>query len=216
VGVRVAFSRIRAVTFGLGPTSGFDLSTSLRMDHPALGATYRNMTVSYASSGYKKLWGETPVVFARLAGSLRVGDLARGGGFGLGGVPTQDVVQAIVDSLRTGSTGFLRGYKTREIVGNQFHLLNLEYRQELWRVEHGVSTLPIYIRRLHLALLSDTGAAWDGEFDADRNLRTSLGAALRLDAFFGYFVPGTFEFGYAHGLTDTGISEAWFNLTGSL
>jgi hypothetical protein len=216
LGLRVAYSRIRATTFGLGPSTGFDLSASLRLDHEALGATYNNMTVSYATSGYRKLWGETPTLFGRLAGSFRAGDLARGGGFALGGVPEQDVVRAIIDTLRSGSTGFLRGYKIREIAGNQFHLMNLEYRQELWRVEHGVSSLPIYFRRLHLGVLSDTGVAFDGEFDRDKHLRTSLGAALRLDAYFGYFVPGTFEIGYAHGLMATGISETWFLLTGSL
>jgi len=216
IGMRVAYSRIRAVTFGLGPSSGFDVSASLRLDHPALGATYNNLTVSYATSGYRRLWGETPTLAYRLAGSLRTGDLVRGGGFGLGGVPSQDIVRAVVESLRTGSTGFLRGYKVRELVGNQFHLLNAEYRQELWQIEHGISTLPIYFRRLHVAVLSDTGVAFDGAFDAERHLRTSLGMALRLDAYFGYFVPGTVEVGYAHGLTETGISETWLLLTGSL
>ena len=44
----------------------------------------------------------------------------------------------VFPSLRAGSTGFLRGYKVREISGNQFHLLNAEYRQEIWRIERGV------------------------------------------------------------------------------
>ena len=216
IGVRTSYSRVRGVTFGLGPSTGFDLSASVRLDHPALGATYNNVTLSYSTSAFRRLWGVTPTLSARLAGSLRAGDLVRGGGFGLGGVPSQDVVRSIVESLRAGSTGFLRGYKNREISGNQFHLLNLEYRQELLRIERGISTLPIYFRRVHLALLSDTGAAWDGAFDTERHLRTSLGGALRLDAFFGYFMPGTFEIGYAHGLTETGISETWLLLTGSL
>jgi len=180
MGVRVAYSRVRGVTYGLGPTSGFDLSAGLRFDHPALGATYRNVTV------------------------------------GLGGVPSQDVVRAIIDSTRAGVTGYLRGYESRDVVGNQFHLANLEYRQELWRIDRGFATLPFYVRRLHLALLSDIGTAFDTEFEADRDLRASLGGALRLDALFGYFVPGTFEVGVARGLTETGITEAWFLLTGSL
>ncbi len=216
LGTRVGYSRVRGTTYGLGPQSGFDLSASLRFDHPALGATYHNVTVGYTFSTFRRLWGDTPVISARLAGSLRAGDLARTGGFGLGGVPPQDVVRAIIDSTRAGSTGYLRGYPARNIVGNQFHLLNLEYRQELWQIERGVATLPIYLRRLHLAALSDTGTAFDGEFSRERHLRTSVGGVLRLDAFFGYFVPGTFEIGYARGLTTGGISESWFLLTGSL
>jgi Tol biopolymer transport system component len=216
IGMRVAYSRIRGTTFGLGPNTGFDASAGVRLDHPVLGATYNNVTVSYSTSGYQKLWGETPTLFLRLAGAWRTGDLIRTAGFGLGGVPTQDIVKSIVESLRSGTTGFLRGYKVRELSGNQFHLLNAEYRQELWTIERGIATLPIYFRRLHLGLLSDTGVAYDGDFISDRHLRTSLGAALRLDAYFGYFVPGTFEVGYSHGLTATGISETWFLLTGSL
>jgi hypothetical protein len=174
------------------------------------------MTVSYAFDTYRRLWGKTPQLAVRLAGSLRSGDLIRPGGFGLGGVPPQDVAMSIVNSTRSGSTGYLRGYGARTVIGNQYHLLNLEYRQELWQIEHGLSSLPVYIRRLHLAVLSDIGTAFDNTFDLYNNGRASLGAALRVDAFFGYFVPGTFEIGYAHGLTDAGIGETWFLLTGSI
>ena len=123
---------------------------------------------------------------------------------------------AIVNSTRAGSSGYLRGYPARTVTGNQFHLLNLEYRQELWQVEHGISTLPVYLRRLHLGLLADLGTAFDGTFDLQKSGRLGLGAALRLDAFFGYFVPGTFEVGYAHGVTSDGVGQTWFLLTGSL
>lgn len=216
IGTRVAFSNTRGTTFGLGPQTGFDGAVALRLDHPALGAKYRNVTISYSAQRFLKLWGETPVLAARIAGGLRTGDLVRVGAFGLGGVPPQDVARSIVESTRAGVTGYLRGYPPRTVDGNQYHLLNLEYRQELWAIERGLATLPVYIRRLHLALLSDTGTAFDTTFDLDQDLRTSLGAALRLDAFFGYFVPGTFEIGYARGLTEGGTNEAWLLLTGSL
>jgi hypothetical protein len=216
IATRMAFSTVRGLTFGLGSQSGFDGSVAIRLDHPALGATYRNVTVSYAADRYQKLWGRTPVLSMRLVGAIRQGDLLRLGGFGLGGVPAQDVVSSIVNSTRVGATGYLRGYPVRTVAGNQYHLLNLEYRQELWNVEHGLATLPVYLRRLHMALLSDVGTAFDAAFDAKRDMRASVGAALRLDAYFGYFVPGTFELGYARGLINGGTSETWFLLTGSL
>ena len=216
VGTRMAFSTIKSVTYGIGAQSGFDAAVALRLDHPALGARYHNVTVSYSSNLARRLWGDTPVLSVRIAGSLRAGDLVRTGSFGLGGIPAQDVAMSIVDSTRVGSTGYLRGYSSRAIVGNQYHLLNLEYRQELFRIEHGISTIPVYFRRVNLGLLSDVGTAFDTRFDASRNVRTSVGAALRLDAFFGYFVPGTFEVGYSRGLNTGGISQTWFLLTGSL
>ena len=216
IGTRMAFSTIRSVTYGIGAQSGFDAAVALRFDHPALGATYRNVTVSYTTNLARRLWGNTPVIAARLAGSLRAGDLVRTGSFGLGGIPVQDIAMAIVNSTRVGVTGYLRGYPSRTIVGNQYHLLNVEYRQELFQIERGLATLPVYLRRVHLALLSDTGTAFDTRFDASRNLRTSVGAALRIDAFFGYFVPGTFELGFSRGLQLGGVLDTWFLLTGSL
>jgi len=216
VGTRLAFSQVKSTTFGYGAQAGWDAAVSLRLDHPALGATYRNVTVGYAFDAFQRLWGTTPTLAVRFVGALRAGDQVRPGGFSLGGVPAQDVVMSIVNSTRSASSGYLRGYPSRTVAGNQFHLLNLEYRQELWQLERGLQTLPIYLRRVDLAVLGDAGTAFDGAFEPGRDLRVSLGGALRLDAFFGYYIPGTFEIGYARGLANGGVNETWFLLTGSL
>jgi hypothetical protein len=213
---RVAFSSVRSTTFGYGPHDGWDASVGLRLDHPALGATYRNVSLGYSFDGYQRLWGKTATAAVRLVGAFRAGDLVRPGGFSLGGVPSQDVVMSIVNSVRTAATGYLRGYKPRVIAGNQYHLLNLEVRQQLIPIERGLATLPVYLRRIDVAMLGDAGVAYDDTFDRKRDLRVSLGGALRLDAFFGYNVPGTFEIGYARGLSNDGINQTWFLLTGSL
>ena len=213
---RVAYSSVKSTTFGYGPTAGWDGAVSLRLDHPALGATYRNVTASYGLDIYQRLWGTSPMFAVRMVGAVRAGDLVGPGGFSLGGVPPQDVAMSIVNTTRVGISGYLRGYPSRVIAGNQYHLLNLEYRQELFQIERGVDTFPIYFRRLDLAVLGDGGTAFDTTFVPARDVRVSLGAALRLDAFFGYFSPGTFEVGYARGLAHDGINETWFLLTGSL
>jgi hypothetical protein len=216
VGMRVSYSSVRGTTYGVGAQYGFDAAISLRLDHPALGATYRNLTVGYASQHFRQLWGKRNTLALRLGGSLRVGDLVRGGSFGLGGVPSQDVARAIIESTRVGVIGYLRGYEPRAVTGNQFHLLNVEYRRELWSIERGLATLPVYVRRLHLGVLADLGTAFDTTFQPDRNFKKALGGALRLDAFFGHFIPGTFEAGISRGLDTGGITESWFLLTGSL
>ncbi len=146
---------------------------------------------------------------------MRAGDLPRTGAFGLGAIPAQDVVRSILDSARFGNTGYLRGYPPRTVAGAQFHLLNVEYRHELLSVERGLSTLPAFLKRVHLAGLLDAGTAFDGAPSRDA-LRLSVGGALRVDAFFGYYVPGTFELGYARGLLADGLGETWFLLTGTL
>jgi hypothetical protein len=216
IGTRLSFSTVRGATYGLGLQNGFDGSVSIRYDHPALGSAFRFVVVSYTFDRYQRLWGTTPTLYMRAVGAFRAGDQARAGAFSLGGVPAQDVVRSIVDSTRSGSSGYLRGYPGATVRGNQFHLINLEYRQELWQIEHGLQTLPVYLRRLHMGVLCDAGTAFDAGFSTSRDLRASLGGALRMDAYFGYFVPGTFEIGYARGLTDAGINETWFLLTGSL
>ncbi|HVV81674.1 MAG TPA: LpqB family beta-propeller domain-containing protein [Kofleriaceae bacterium] len=214
--LRGAYSHVRGVLYGVGPTHGAEASASLRIDHPAIGATYRALTVSWFARGYYKLpWGVTPVLALRVVGGLRVSSLARGAAFALGGQPTQDVVQSIIDSSRASPTGFLRGYPPRVVAGNTYHLANLEYRQQLAEIERGPSTLPLYLKRVHLGLLVDAGMAYDDTITADR-LRVSVGAAIRLDTLIGFYVPGAFELGYAHGLWSDGIGEAWFHLTSTL
>src|SRR5207237_7329279 len=131
---------VRGATYAVGPSFGFDGSVGVRLDHPYLGATYRNVSVNYSFDAFQRLWGDTPVLSVRWVGGFRVGDLVRGGSFALGGVPGQDVVQALIDTTRAGTSGYLRGYKPRTVTGNQFHLVNLEYRQELARIEHGLFT----------------------------------------------------------------------------
>jgi WD40-like Beta Propeller Repeat len=216
VGTRIAFSKVRSTTYGYGAQDGWDAAVALRLEEPAIGATYRTVSLAYSFDAYQRLWGQTPTLAVRLIGGLRAGDLVRPGGFGLGGVPAQDIVMSVVNNTRASVTGYLRGYRSRVVAGNQYHLLNMEYRQELVRIERGLHTLPLYVRRIDLAVLGDVGTAFDGAFDADRNLRVALGGALRLDAYFGYYIPGTFEIGYARGLARDGINETWFLLTGSL
>src|SRR5262249_37298736 len=132
---RVAYSSVKGNLFGYGAQAGWDGAVSLRLDHPALGATYRNITVGYGLDLYQRLWGLTPGLAVRLVGAVRAGDLVRPGGFALGGVPPQDVVMSILNTTRAGVTGYLRGYPSRVVDGNQYHLLNLEYRQELFLIE---------------------------------------------------------------------------------
>jgi hypothetical protein len=157
-------------------------------------------------------WGESNNLMLRYTGGVRAGDNVRGAGFALGGVPSQDIAQSIIDSTRFGGTGYLRGYEQRAVAGNIFHLANVEYRHQIVTIEKGASSLPFYVKRMHAAALVDGGAAYDGPFSFDAT-RWSVGGALRLDAFFGYFIPGTFEVGYSRGLSQDGINEGWFLLT---
>ncbi|MEZ4362558.1 MAG: DPP IV N-terminal domain-containing protein [Kofleriaceae bacterium] len=216
LGVRLIYTDVKGTLHGVGPQDGMDLSLGTRVDLPELGATYRALTVSYAARWFHQLpLGPAPSVALRLAGAIRAGDLVRDGAFTLGGLPRQDLTAAVLDSTRASTTGVLHGYPARTVSGTQFHLLSAELRQLGWNVERGLSTLPIYAQRLHVAALGDLAAAWDDELTS-RAVRAALGGAVRLDLIFGYFVAGTLELGYARGLTEEGVHDTWLLLTGTL
>lgn len=217
LGVRLSYSSVEATLYGVGPQAGADASVALRLDLPELGATYRALTATYAARWFQQVpvGGWLPSLALRLSGAARVGELARAGGYSLGGVPVQDLVSAVIDSTRVSTVGSLRGYPVRTVVGNQFHLLAAELRQPLWRAERGLSTLPVYLQRVHVAVLGDAALAYDGEPSLEA-VRPSLGAALRFDLFLGYAIGGTLELGVARGLGERGLTESWALLTGVL
>jgi hypothetical protein len=214
--LRGSWQYTRGYSETLGQTEGQELSASIRYDDPALGATFRTLNLSWAYRAYVKLpWGQTPVLSVRYAGGIRSGDVDRGAAFTLGSTPDQDVASSILGTARVSGSGYLRGYPQGVVDGDTYQLLNLEYRHRLWQIEKGLSTLPIYLRRLHVAVLGDAGTAYDGQFQADHVL-VSAGGALRLDVVIGYFAPGSFEVGYARGFSNDGIDETWFLLTTTL
>jgi len=215
VALRGSWSSSRGYVETEGPVEGHELTGSIRYDDPAFGATYRLLTLSWTYRWYGRTpWSVDGSIMARYAGGRRVGDIDRGSAFVLGGSPDQDVASALLSTARVGSSGYLRGYESSAVRGDTYHLANLEVRQKLWQIEEGLATLPIFLKRLHVAALADAGTAYD-DFDASA-IKWSLGGAVRLDAVLGYYAPGSLEVGYAHGFSDEGIDETWLLLTTTL
>jgi len=216
VALRASWSTVDSFVHVQGPSEGVELNGSIRLDHPALGATYRNLSLNWSARAYAKMpFSPDATLSLRYAGGARVGDIDRGDAFGLGAIPDQDIASAFISTARMSSTGFLRGYESRVVTGDTYELVNVEYRQRIVQIERGLLTLPIYVRRLHAAALFDAGAAYDGELARD-DIKVSAGGALRLDVTLGYFAPGSFEVGYARGLSSEGIHETWLRLTTTL
>jgi hypothetical protein len=216
LGMSWRFGDTRSYHYTLGPQEGHALTASAQLSHPALGSDFHTLTLSYRWNAFYRLpWRQAPVLSLRLAGGLTTTDRRRSGGFVLAGVPEQDIPRAIRESLRAGGTGYLRGYPPRSIAGRQFHLLNVELRQVLVEIERGLETVPIYLRRLHVAALLDAGDAFDGPLAWDA-LKVAAGASLRLDVVLGFFAAGSFDIGFARGLTSGGKNELWFLLTSTL
>lgn len=216
VALRWSISNARAFQHTVGPVTGSTLALNVSLDHPVFGSDFKTLNLGYNVSTYGTLpMSPRTSVSLRLAGGIRLSDRRRTSRFVLGGIPEQDVIDSIINTIRTGSSGYLRGFDRGATSGEHFHLANLELRRELVTIERGLSSLPIYIRRLHVAALLDTGNTWREKVDVT-DLRLGLGGALRLDAVFGYFAPGSFDIGYARGFGDGGQNEVWFLLTSSI
>ncbi|HWN71236.1 MAG TPA: BamA/TamA family outer membrane protein, partial [Haliangium sp.] len=214
--LRWSYSDTRGSVYSVGAQEGQAASASLRLDHPSLGSDARSLSLGYRWETYRRLpWSPTSSLALQVAGGIRTNATGNPGNYSLGGVPEQDVVQSILDSARVGTSGYLRGYGRGAVGGRQYHLANLEYRQELLSFERGLATLPLFVRRLHVAGLLDFGNAFSGDFDL-RDFKAGVGGSLRLDMIFGYFVPGSLDIGYARGLMSDGIGEYWLLLTGTL
>lgn len=214
--LRFGYNDSRGTVYTVGPQVGRSLSLSMRVDDPVLGSEFRSLNLGYRVESYHKLpFGQTPVLSLRLSGGIRVSDRRNTSSFRLGGVPEQDVVNSILNNTRAGNTGFLRGYENGAVSGTQFHLANIEYRQELWNIERGPGSLPFYLRKLHVAGLFDVGNAFSDEIDLAK-FKSSLGVSLRLDMLIGYFIPGALDIGYSRGLSDDGINEWWVRMTGTI
>jgi hypothetical protein len=210
-----SMSTVRRALFVPGPIAGWSLGTGLRYDHPDLGGDWQALELTYNWQQFWQMpWSREQTFAWRLRGGLEAASRRRDGPYGLGGLGTQNITQSILDGTRA-NTGVLRGYEPGQYRGRQFHLLNAEYRFQLGFIERGWVTLPFFLRRLHGAVLFDAGYARDGDFDW-RAIKPTLGAALRLDAVFGFFEGGSFELGYARGLADDGRGEWWFLLTGGI
>jgi hypothetical protein len=219
VAARVSYGDVKGFAYTIGPQTGQDGSISLRFNHPVFGSDYKDVVLSYAYRVFRHLPigldRFSPTFALRVTGGFHTGDLTRPGFFALGGQPQQDIAQSILDSTRAAFTGYLHGFQPRSVVGAQFHLANLELRGTIAEIERGLGTLPLYVKRFHAAVLVDAGTAFETRFSTD-DIKLSVGGALRLDALFGYFIPGALEVGYAHGFGVGGQDQVWMLLTGTL
>jgi hypothetical protein len=212
--LRFSAADVRRALWAIGAVDGRAVTIGVRYDSPELGSETEAVEVTWR---WQEFW-QLPrfprhTVSLRVAGGIEDSSRRRDGGYALGGLGTQNIAQSILDGTRGSSTA-LRGYAPGLIRGRQFHLVNLEYRFPLALIERGLVTLPVYVRRLHGALLADAG--WAGEAFTWGEVKPSVGAVLRLDAVFGFYEGGTFELGLSRGLASQGETEWWFLLVGGL
>ena len=135
------------------------------------------------------------------------GSRAGQGPYYVGGFIDLPVFNVVENSLIQGGVQ-LRGYPVVFQEGQDYTLLNAEYRFPIVNVDHGPSTLPLFLNRITGAAFVDVGSAFDDPTQAQ--FKTGVGGELWFDMTLGYILGFTFRAGYAKGVSTGGIDKTYF------
>jgi outer membrane protein assembly factor BamA len=194
-----AFSNAHRQPLSISRTGGRQLEFQLEHYQEGFGSEYTFTRASLDWNEYVALPAPRHVLAARLFLGGIGGGPPQQGVFTLGGNAPGGIEYALDDTAL-----LLRGYPPDSFRGERAVLASLEYRFPLVEIGRGGVSAPFFLRRLHGALFVDAGEAWtDGTFHAD-GLHAGVGAEIRLDLLFSYFLPLSVRLGLAVGLDATG------------
>lgn len=196
------YSNAESTSYAISKERGFELSVGVDYAGRVLGSETTLTSFSASATGYLQMpWLRHHVLAVALSGGTGHGTYPRRGLFAIGGYVNAPLIDSFRNNLRQ-SAFRLRGYEPQQFYGNDFNLLNLEYRAPLWYADRGISTLPVFLRSLAGTLFFDYGAAYN-ELDLKDPLAQfhgSVGAELWLDLYVGYYIYGNLRVGLAKGL----------------
>ncbi|ADH85299.1 PD40 domain-containing protein [Desulfurivibrio alkaliphilus] len=130
-----------------------------------------------------------------LKGGLAEGDRLLQRRFQLGGFMPPEAL------LGESGGGFpLRGYPQAVQRGDRIVRTTLEYRFPLIYHEAGPSVFPLFLDRSHLTLFAEAGAAWDGSWESDNRIKSSVGTEYKLNLVLGHLLHLDMRLGLAQRL----------------
>ncbi|WP_437504585.1 BamA/TamA family outer membrane protein [Sorangium sp. So ce1099] len=214
-----AFSNAEGSVDAAGAPRGISLNAGLDYAGPETGSSYTTYAFSTALSAYVAMpWSGDHTLAFRVAGAVSGGNFPRGAAYAVGGYDLENLTLA--DTLITGVTNSsftLRGYAPGVVSGRSYFSQTFEYRVPVLQPDRGLSTLPIYLRRIDASLFLDHGGAFN-RFETDDlalfkrggllyspQLHTSIGGEVWFSLNAGYVVFSQLRFGYAYGLSDLAI-----------
>src|SRR5262249_8325013 len=149
-----------------GPVRGTSFQMGLDLADAAALSDYTLRAFSASATTYASMpWPGHHTLALRAAGAIASGTYTRSGTYFVGGY---DLNQSLVDAVTSGvfnGSFVLRGYPAHAYAGREYVLANAEYRLPIYIVDHGISTLPVYLRRLDANLFIDWGGAFN-DFNA--------------------------------------------------
>jgi outer membrane protein assembly factor BamA len=197
---------------------GYSLSLSTEYAGPETGSEETLRLFRGRISGYVPLpWFRYHVLAANLSGGTSAGSYPSRGLFFTGGFAEENVIDTFESGIRQ-SAFVLRGYRPGQFVGQQFNLVNAEYRFPILFADRGVSTLPVFLSAIGGVVFADYGGAFD-RIDLDDPLaehHLGVGAEVRIGLVIGYAVSGTLRLGWAKGLDREALdsSQTYFVVVG--
>ncbi len=210
-----SFSNAEGSLDAAGSARGFAFNIGLDYGGVATGSTYTSRSASASFTGYVTMpWPGHHTVAVRTSGAVSAGNYPRGGSYSVGGydLESNSLPSTLLSGAFNGSFA-LRGYPPRAYSGASYVLQNVEYRIPLFKPDRGLSTLPVYLRRIDGNLYWDYGGAFDnfdfhkvgffrsGQIIYAPQLHTSVGGELWLATTIGYQLNVQLRVGYAYGFS---------------
>ena len=203
-----SFTNIERYLYDISASNGTSLGFTTSAAHPIIGSEFSAVSITWFLRQYLTMpWLRHHVLAFAYSGGIAAGDPNRSQTFAIGGFVDSNPAEGLLNNLILGGVA-LRGYPAFDRGGDQFHLMQLEYRFPIWRINRGPWTLPIYLNRLHASVFIDGGDAFFGTLNFE-TFRIGVGAALMLDFTLGHLLPFTLRIGYARGLMDGGIDQVF-------
>ncbi len=215
-GLSFNYNSTRRFQYSISAEGGRDLSLSVGIGSRYLGSSFEVQTFSwrwfeYISMPWKPKVMRNQVLVLGYSGGLSGGDLKHRGLFYLGGYPQQNLLTSLYDFSRPGSAS-LRGYPYASVAGDQFHVLNIEYRFPIAWIQRGLyKTFPLFFKRLHGRVFLDYGGAFFDGFSFDK-LKLGVGAEVMCELTYLYYFPAALQLGYAYGVDKGGGNQVYFLL----
>ncbi len=206
-----SYSDVERYGYDISPSNGRALGFALSVFDPLIGSTLRGVELTWFFRQFIRMpWLQHHVLAFHYTGGIAGGDLRGRGSFGIGGFGAVTPVDGLLNGVILGGIA-LRGYPAFDRSGNQYHLAQLEYRFPLFRINHGLWTLPVFLNRVYASAFVDAGDAFFGQLDLE-TFRLGVGGAILVDFTLGYLLPFTLRVGYARGLMEGGVDQVFGHL----
>jgi len=211
LGISYYSSTVRGYVKSISSEEGLSYNIDFKLYNSLLGSAFELYSLELMTAFFLR----NPVL-RRHVNAFQIhygisgGELYKRRLFYLGSIPARDIILDLIDDLRVGGT-HLRGYAPYSISGENYLLLNYEYRFPIIDVDMGYELLPLFFEKLYGAIFLDAGNACDNRY-LPKQLLAGTGIELRSEFRFGFYIPATLRLGYAQGLIGKGQTQLYWVL----